>query len=290
MIPVENTDFVGEGLGLLTSEYAGEGAPQLQGLISAFLAECQELESTLWDVIKLRQLANLTVYSPLVGTFAVINGDYGFTSSQDLTGILIPGLSVITFSDQPGTGYLVLSIDSTGTNFGTLYTYSGTTDFAATATQQLTNSLMDTVGALVGQPRNGLDDLDYLSTIYLRIAVNRSFAVPPNWSNFAAILLRTAGGPASYLEGPARFRLTVKNMTLSPNAVAAVLTDAVTIGVLGEFGYTTWDPINDFEFGSRWTQIVGYGPDPGVSRYGWGSRYDSTVGGLMIAAATLPPT
>ncbi len=281
MIPVVNDDFIGEGLGYLTSEYSGENAPQLQALISAFLAEIQLVENALWQAWNMRQLANLIIYNPPVGTFHVINGFQNVTATRSQTGVLIPFQSIITFASSPSTSYLIAAVSSNGLTITLGASYFGTTATATTATQNLTNALMDTVGNLVGQPRLGQNDLNYLSTIYLRIAVNRSYAVPPNWSNFAAILLQTSGGPADYWEGDAAFRLSVYDMTLNPIAVATVLAGAVGNGILGQFGYSTWPDGNDFSFTSRYSS--------GAGEAGWGSRYDSGVGGLLVALSDLPP-
>ena len=301
MIPLRITDYVSQGLALFTSQFSAEDAPQVRALTAAFLEECNALESAIWDVINLRQLANLVIYSPLAGTFTpgppaemaqlgTLGAMMGFPlgssgagtmiASVSQTGIIIPGLTFLTFADDPDTSYLVSAIDSTGTIITLAIPFSGPSG-PTTATQQLTNSLMDTVGALVGQSRQGDNDLDYLSAIYLRIAVNRSYAVPPNWSNFAAIILRRSTGPAEYQEGRASLRLSVWGMSLNPIAVARVLTGAVTNGVLGSFGYSTWADGNDFSFTSRYDSTAG--------EAGFGSAYDSTVGGLLTAVSPLPP-
>ncbi len=233
MIPARNDDYVGEGLGFLTSQYAPPNAPQLAALLTSYLNQAQELEGVLWDVWTFRQLRNLEEYS-------------------------LPE----------------------------------------------TNALMDVVGELVGQPRLGLSDHQYVSIIYLRIAVNRTIGAVPNWSTFARILLETSGGPAQYYEAifppgaspPVRasagFRLCVYDMGLDPVIVAQVLAQACPHGVLGELIWSTWPDGGDFTWSSRYgtTGQKGWG-----SRYGGGTPLTSSLGTPTSLAGTslvlgVPPT
>ncbi len=118
-----------------------------------------------------------------------------------------------------------------------------------------TNAVLDSLGALVGQPRSGLDDADYVTAIRLRAAVNRSKGRMSDWSNLAAILLRVSGGPVEYVEGGnASFYFFVGDMpaTLNPNVVASLLSSADPNGVGPNcLGYSTWADGNDFEWCGR---------------------------------------
>lgn len=279
MIPVQITDYVQQGLALFTSEYQGGQAPQLQFLAASYLAQAQELENALWDVINLRQLTNLRVYSPLGGTFSVTTGNNMVTASQDQSDYIFVG-SILTFSNY-ATAYTVNTIDSTGTMITLSTTFGGTTNTAVTATQPLTNANMDVVGNLVGQQRLGQNDLNYLSIITLRIAINRSFGSITNWSDFAGILLNTSGGPVFYYEtGSASFYFGIWDMTLNPNIVGQVLATAVPNGVGPNiFAYTTWPDGADFTCDSVY--------DTSTGELGWGSIYTSTVGGLLVAAISI---
>src|SRR5271154_7136302 len=113
MFPTQITNYIEQGLAFFTSEYQNGNAPQLQALVASWLGECQTLENVLWDVINLRQLANLRVYSPLVGTFSVINGNAQVPASQSQTNLIIPGLSILTFSNY-ATTYSVTAISTNG--------------------------------------------------------------------------------------------------------------------------------------------------------------------------------
>ena len=242
MVPDPITDHVARGLARLTSKYASaEDAPQLQALISSYLAQVQEIEDALWDALRLRQIANLAINPSMPAT---------------MTGIL-------------GSPESRIGVFELGAPRSSFVPYS-------------TNPLMDVVGALVGQPRDGACDLDYLAAIYLRIAVNRSNGSTKCWSQFASILLRSSGGPAQYQGGAGRLRLSVWEMRLNSVVVARVLGDAVANGVYGEFAYSTWPDGGDFALGSRYDMTAG--------QCGWGSRYSWTAGGLLVALSALPPS
>lgn len=116
---------------------------------------------------------------------------------------------------------------------------SGATLYSSPAT----NPILDALGALVGAARDGLDDSDYLSIIYLQIAINRSEGRMPDWSNIAAVLLRTSGGPVQYFEsGNASFFFYVGDLTLNPLLVASMLEQAVPNGVgQNVLGWSTWN-------------------------------------------------
>lgn len=300
MIPAPITDHVSRGLALLTSQFVPESAPQLRALIAAYLGEVQLLEDAAWDVVNLRLLANLTIYSPLyanvsilagqgseLGTIGAILGRFSLGSSSDsrtaysnsdLTGIIIPGVSVIVFSSQPGIGYLVSGLDSSGTVLTLQTPYTGPDSTGSTATQNLTNPLIDTIGNLVGQPRNGDDDIKYLSEIYLCIAVNRSSGRAVDWSRFAAILSEHCDAIV-YLDGEASVYFGAWNLGLDPLSVGAQIARGTGNGIGGVFAWSTWPDGADFEFDSVYDSAVG--------ELGWGSVYNPSVGGLMVAGSAL---
>jgi len=315
LIPQKVTDYVAQGLALFTSQFGAASAPQLRAMTASYLAEANALEAAIWDALTSRRLATAKLYGSLPGTFNVQNGIGECFATQNISAMLG---TTITFASQPGTVYQVVFVDLTGMIVTLNPAYTGTTAAATQATTNLTNSVLDVIGNLIGQPRQGLDDLDYLSVIYLRIAVDHSAGRDIDWSNFAAILLRTSDGPAFYFEsgtggtgGSAAFFFGVWDMTLNANVVATVLEDAVSAGVGPNcFAWSTWPDGADFAVGSLYdvppdgssdfTAILGVplampgNIEPGalVSGYsalelGWGSVYDGTVGGLMVAASQL---
>ena len=140
------------------------------------------------------------------------------------------------------------------------------------------NSVFDVIGRIIGQPRQGLNDHDYRSILYLKVAVNRSGARVTDWSGIAAILLQTAGGGVEYVEGTAEFYLFVGDMELNPNIVAQVIAGAVGNGIGASFGYTVWPDGNDFEFDD-----VNNASTTGQGTFG--DTAGSGDGGLLISVA-----
>jgi hypothetical protein len=58
MLPTQNPDYVPQGLARLLTQY--QGKPNLSAVVSAFLAEAQELEDAIWGVIR-SQLLTRTI-------------------------------------------------------------------------------------------------------------------------------------------------------------------------------------------------------------------------------------
>jgi hypothetical protein len=145
-----------------------------------------------------------------------------------------------------------------------------------------TNPVLDAIGGIIGQPRNGMSDASYQSAIYLRIAVNRSNGRTANWAQFGQILLQRAGagGPVSYYEAAAGLFFGVWDLaTLDPVAIAKILAGAVPNGVYGVFAYSTWPDGNDFEWGSVYSAAAGEGT--------WSSVYEPAIGGLWVASEAI---
>ena len=154
------------------------------------------------------------------------------------------------------------------------------------------NNIFDTLGALVGQPRVGLNDPQYVTAIRLRVAVNRSTGKSTDWSRIAQILLNAgAGGPVHYYDATpasqgAAFFLFVGQMsaadTPQPQVVQGIIGQACPNGVRGCFGYTIWTAGNDAIFSDA-TQ-------PGVLPTGGGGFGDAVagkVGGLAVSCVNL---
>jgi hypothetical protein len=154
--------------------------------------------------------------------------------------------------------------------------------FLATATLYTlpaTNIVFDNIGALVGQARGPLSDLQYKALILLRIAVNRATGAVPNWSGFAAILAPYCADTPVFYGDQAAIYFGCWDLTLDPNQVASSLGRAVPNGVRALFAYSTWADGSDFE----WTSAY----DSAIGELGWGSVYVSTVGGLLVAGAAM---
>lgn len=132
------------------------------------------------------------------------------------------------------------------------------------------------LGKIVGAPFLGESDAGYLAKIIVQIRVNRSQGLSEDLIQIATLSYRGSGQTPSYLDYPtqASFRLEALDVP-SPLILASQLSKARSIGTRGIFAYSTWSTGNDFKFTSRY----GGTPDEGL----WGSRYDSTVGGLLVA-------
>jgi hypothetical protein len=195
--------------------------------------------------------------------------------------------------------------------------------FLASATRYTlpeTNAVFDTIGALVGQPRNGYSDSDYVSLIYLRIAVNRSLGRTTDWSRFGGILLTQSLGPLGYFEGGANASATYGSasdpsstwpflnssaqslatypvvlqiaggaslclvcygmIVLNPVLVASILADAVPNGARGTLVYTT----GPFVVGTTGDLVCGSFYDSTAGNGGLSSVYTDLVGGGLPSA------
>ena len=200
------------------------------------------------------------------------------------TVIVARGLSRLTgaFANQPNIrAWLTVILqpfqDIENAAFGVLGARTLAT--ATLKTLPATNPVLDSLGALVGQARDGLSDGDYQATIYLRIAVDRSRARVSDWSTFAAILLRTCPGPVAFLDDGGAIYFGVWNMALNANVVAAMLSSAPGNGVGGTFAYSTWPDGDDFGFGDV--------SDATAGQAGYGDTVDTTAGGLLVSGAMI---
>lgn len=142
-----------------------------------------------------------------------------------------------------------------------------------------TNTVFDSLGALVGQPRMGLPDADYKSLIYLRVAVNRATGAAPDWSRFGAILLRAGAQVIGFYGDQSGILFTVSNLPLNGILVAQILSAAVPNGQHGVFSFTNSPDGADFALGSVY--------DPTAGEQGYGSVYDATAGGGYSAGAAM---
>lgn len=139
---------------------------------------------------------------------------------------LIAGQSLVAITTQDSTGKTV--------NLGSVAIYK----------LPQTNSVLDTLGEIVGAPvRGGAADMQYLAYIYLQIAVNRSNGTTTDWSQIANVLLQTSSGPVIYTPAAiAAFDLFVGDMALDPNVAAHILIRAVGNGTAANLTYSTWPP------------------------------------------------
>lgn len=207
--PTLRTNVVASALAGLTSMYAKQ--PNVRKILTALMANRQELENVLFDVYTQRRLRTATLY-----------------------------------------------------------------------TLPTTNSVLDAIGALIGQPRDTMSDTAYQQILLLAALVRRSTGILPDWSSFAALILQTSGGPAEYLQGSAAFDFGVFDMTVMPPIeAAATLGRAVPNGLRAAFVYSTWSHTLNFTWGSVYSGGAG-------SAHGFGSVYEPSVGDKLVAAQPMP--
>lgn len=138
--------------------------------------------------------------------------------------------------------------------------------------------VLDKLGYIVGAPRNGLDDVDFLALIKLQAKVNRSRGTPEDVLSLGTLM--AAPGSAIYLEMPvAAFYLACLNVALDYPQFYALIRQARAAGVYGLLIYSTWQVGDDVIWSSRYDATAGAKT--------WGSRYDGSVGGTLVAAAPL---
>jgi hypothetical protein len=115
-----------------------------------------------------------------------------------------------------------------------------------------TDSQLDDLGDLIGEPRLSRTDADYGESIRLRIRINRSNGTT---SELLTILSLTLDGDTfTYFEGDlAYFRVEAYDISeAKAKALLRNLGDAKPVGVRGEFWFSTWDidDGNSFRWGS----------------------------------------
>ena len=144
-----------------------------------------------------------------------------------------------------------------------------------------TNSVFDSIGALVGLARTGLSDVDYRALIYLEIAVNRTTGRMSDWSRFAQILAPWSDA-VQFVDGDnADFQFGVWNIQLPAIIVGAQLARATENGVGGVFAFTTWEDTGD-DLKWAWS-----GDMSGTGQSGWGWSGDTATGGVWCAGFAL---
>jgi hypothetical protein len=285
VIPTQNTAVVAEAVSFLTSMYRSK--PNIRAIVTALLSEAQTLENALYGSYVDRRLSTAVavVPTPSYGTIATISSSW---YEQVVAPLTLPaatyGAATLAISIDMFPG-LVFTNPSTFVSTGALAPVPlQSTTKVAVGTVQQPNSVFDAIGALVQQPRGGLDDSDYRSILYLKVAVNKSGGRTTDWSGFGQILLKTSGGPIEYVEGAlASFDFIVLDMALSPTVVASVLAGGVPNGVGANLVYSTWAAADTFEVTSA------YGGGTLIGE-GFGSAYPlptGTAGGLMTAAQNI---
>jgi hypothetical protein len=138
--------------------------------------------------------------------------------------------------------------------------------------------ILEKIGSKVGEPRLGRIDADYLAGIRVRIAVNISKGRSEDLIAIARLVFPTFLYDEYF---PASWQITAFNVFGFPRLAQlfGIARSAATYGVMV---YSTWDPLQNFVFGSV------YGSTPGLG--GWSSSYGGAGGGKLAASlVTYPP-
>lgn len=106
---------------------------------------------------------------------------------------------------------------------------------------------LDLVGRVVGQPRNGQTDTDYIKWILARMIVNRASGTP---DELLQVLTQVNDNTHSYTEYyPASFLIRLFGVLLDdPEQIAAILTETRAAGVGGGLLYSTYGDDQTFIF------------------------------------------
>ncbi len=98
--------------------------------------------------------------------------------------------------------------------------------------------VLDTLGGLVGEARNGRSDADYVAAISLRIKINRSTGRTPEV--LAIVALAANGAPWEYHETPpAGFVVLFAGTSSGAKALGAVIDSCKPVGVEAGVWYTS---------------------------------------------------
>jgi hypothetical protein len=141
-------------------------------------------------------------------------------------------------------------------------------------------NVLDQIGAIVGAARNGLPDVDYLALIRLKATVNKSRGTPEDVINLGRIM--AGAQPPGYLEmPPAAFYLVTLNINQGNYPqFTALLAQARPAAVYALLLYTITSSRGNDIWASRYDAST-------ANQRGWGSRYDSVVGGKLAAAVQI---
>lgn len=140
-----------------------------------------------------------------------------------------------------------------------------------------TDAQLDTLGALVGETRQGRDDSTYREAIRLRIRVNRSQGRAEDVIQVAKI---ATDDNFTYTEVfPAGWEVETFD-TVAPNTVAHLLGQTKAAGTRGVLVYTMWPFSETF----RWASVYGGTDTPDY----FGSTYDTFTSRWSAVAECTP--
>lgn len=125
---------------------------------------------------------------------------------------------------------------------------------------------LDTLGALVGEARQGRGDDDYRAAIRIRIRANRSTGTANDVIEVASLL---PADNATYDEGQPRCFVVMLHNVRGVNGAVPLLRATRSVATRGELVYTTWPAAQDLVLGGHGaTAATGLGwSGPGAPTY-----------------------
>lgn len=281
-----NTDYLGQARSRYPAQYIGK--PRFDAVVQSMAAEAQQVEDAMWDVYTQRLLQNGP--AQIVGR-AVFNGEDTATlfwpfPFKDTNYLMLPGKPVIL----DGGGGVVVNVDNT-TKTKTSITliasalFTGYVDVLAwnvgenPIARGIGGDLLDKIGKIVGQPRNGMIDAQYLLLIQTRIAVNRSDGRRETLIRIAKLLVPGATIYVKDFPPCAIYIAPQAPITLDPYSAGGFMALAKSAGVMLMFVWTAVAIANTFTWGSIYAPGFSAGPPAtnagGTAAQAWGSVYNS---------------
>ena len=138
--------------------------------------------------------------------------------------------------------------------------------------ENATGIRLDTLGALVGEARDGRGDTDYRQAIKMRIRVNLSRGHDEDVLQVAAL---AHASPEYWEDYPAGWILETINV-VAPNSVAKALRSTRSAGTRGVYRWSNWATGEDF----RMDSVYGGVPD----ERGLATTYDTSLKSYLISA------
>lgn len=243
--------------------------PRMEALVAAFGAELQEFADAQWLLYSLRNLANGP--EQIVGRAVFTKSDsttlYWPFPFKDTKYQILAGKAIVT----DGGGPVEINVDNntkTKTSVG-LYSTSLFTGYVNVLAwnpgenplaRGVGGDLLDKLGKIVGQPRNGMVDTDYLVLITARIAANRSDGRRESLIRLAKLLVPGATvyikdfPPCSVLVYPQA------PIQVDPYVAAQFMEIAKSAGVLLMFEWTASPVASTITAGSIYASGFSAGP------------------------------
>lgn len=140
----------------------------------------------------------------------------------------------------------------------------------------ITGVHLDTLGRLLGQPRNGRSDAEYLKWLRARILVNRSSGTPDEMLSICVIVLPSGTGLLLVEGEDAELSISITQVVENALELAAILDEAKPAAV--RFNLLWYQDEDSFQFTTSGTTETD-------ADKGFGDDTITTVGGIFASAS-----